>query len=123
MIPSSLIDIILSYAAEYELLDWVDGSKICYDNLAANPRGLDLLFRKADAMVARGEQFELCWWRMSFNPSAVHLLRANPDKVDWEMLNCNEAAMDLIKAHPDGICWKTFAGNENEEAINMLKAN
>ena len=37
----------------------------------------------------------LDWDALSENPAAIHLLKANPDKINWYMLSKNEAAIHL----------------------------
>jgi hypothetical protein len=47
------------------------------------------------------------------NPSAMDLLRANPEKISWNELSMNPSAMDLLRAYPEKINWNTFSGNSS----------
>ena len=42
---------------------------------------------------------------LSFNPNAIELLKANPDKIDYKFLSFNPNAIELLKANPDKIDW------------------
>ena len=46
------------------------------------------------------------WLRLSANSAAMHLLDANPNKMNWSFLSFNPAAMHLLEANPDKINWQ-----------------
>jgi len=48
---------------------------------------------------------------MSINPSAIHLLEKNLDKVHWGMLSLNPAAIHLLEANKEKIDWYWFSVN------------
>jgi len=41
----------------------------------------------------------------------MHLLEANPDKIDWEELSGNPAAIHLLKDNLDKINWDMLSTN------------
>jgi hypothetical protein len=48
---------------------------------------------------------------LSKNPNAMHLLEANPDKIEWFFLSENPAAIYLLEANQDKIDWEMLATN------------
>lgn len=48
MFPKELRDIILDYAAEYELLDWLDGDCISWGNLVRNRNAVDYMIKNPE---------------------------------------------------------------------------
>ncbi len=64
---------------------------------------------------------ELHWGYVSLNPNLIHLLEANPDKIDWDNLSMNPAAIHLLEANLDKIDWGSLSWNPN--AIHLLEAN
>ena len=42
-------------------------------------------------------------WRLAENPSAIHLLEANQDKIRWDWLCKNPSAIRLLEANQDKI--------------------
>jgi len=84
----------------------------------------------------------LDWDQLSANPKAVHLLNANPDRInwfkasqnpliclldvlgkdlDWYSLSANPGALHLLEANPDKINWEALSFNQ--AAIHILEAN
>ena len=41
--------------------------------------------------------------KLSENPNAIHLLEANPDKIDWTWLSLNPNAIHLLEENQDKI--------------------
>jgi hypothetical protein len=66
---------------------------------------------------------KLDWKKLSLNPNAIELLKANLTKIDWESLssNPNSEAIELLKANPSKISWGILSANP--AAIDLLKAN
>jgi hypothetical protein len=53
----------------YKLLDWIDINELDWDGL----------------------------FGLSCNPNAIHLLEANPDKINWNILSRNPNAIHLLE--------------------------
>ena len=66
---------------------------------------------------------KLDWPRLSSNPNAIELLKANSDKIDWLWLSSNPNAMELLKENYENIDWKQLSKNTNPEAIELLREN
>ena len=45
------------------------------------------------------------------NPSAIHLLEANPDKIKWEHLSVNKNALHILEKNQDKLVWKFLSLN------------
>ena len=62
---------------------------------------------------------------MSRNPSAIHLLEKNPDKIDWSQLsnNTSEGAMQLLEKNQNKINWEMMSQNSSKCAIQFLENN
>ena len=45
------------------------------------------------------------WDALSLNKNAIHLLEANPDKINWMNLSENKNAIELLKDNRDKINW------------------
>jgi hypothetical protein len=65
------------------------------------------------------------WESLSSNPNseAIELLKANPSKISWGILSANPAAIDLLKANNNEINWEMLSANPSDGAIELLKAN
>jgi len=61
------------------------------------------------------------WFSLSANPSAIHLLESNLDKVEWSVLSVNPSAIHLLEANLDKVDWNQLSSNPN--AIHLLEAN
>jgi hypothetical protein len=61
------------------------------------------------------------WDYLSLNKNAIHLLEANPEKINWDNLSLNKNAIHLLEANPDKINWMNLS--ENKNAIELLKDN
>ena len=48
------------------------------------------------------------WEGLSENPNAIELLKKNKRKIDWELLSTNPSAIELLKAEPEKIKWGDF---------------
>ena len=61
----------------------------------------------------------------SAQPTAIHLLEQNLDKVDWGMLsgNGNPAAIHLLEQNLDKVIWWRLSLNRNPAAIHLLEKN
>jgi hypothetical protein len=64
---------------------------------------------------------KLEWECLSWNPSAIHLLEANPEKIDWDNLSENPSAIHLLETNTDKINWTLLSSNPS--AIHLLEAN
>ena len=58
---------------------------------------------------------------LSCNPSAIHILEQNMDKVDWEQLSKNPNAIHILEKHLDKVYWWNLS--ENPNAIHILEQN
>ena len=65
---------------EYELLDWINPSKINCGYLSLNPDAIHLLEENLE---------KINWSFLSRNPNAIHLLEKNPEKIRWRHLSYN----------------------------------
>ena len=77
----------------YQLVDWIDASKLNYKILSLNPH---------PHAIHRLEQHpeKIDWGNLSRNPSAMHLLEQHPEKIDWAKLSRNPAAKHLFESNP-----------------------
>ena len=50
---------------------------------------------------------------LSLNPSAIHLLEKNPDKINWFYLSRNPSAIPLLEQNPEKINWDYFSLNHS----------
>ena len=68
---------------------------------------------------------KLNWVKLSSNPNAIELLKANYDEIDWRYLSGNPSteAIELLKSNRYEIDWKRLSGNPNPNAIELLKKN
>jgi hypothetical protein len=51
------------------------------------------------------------WYWLSENPSAMHILQANPDQIKWPNLCRNPAAIDILQENQDKIDWVYLSQN------------
>jgi hypothetical protein len=88
----------------FQLLDWIDASKLSYKILSINPHphAIHLLEQHPD---------KIDWVNLSRNRSAMHLLEQHPDKINWFNLSINPSAMHMLKQHPDKIDWENLSRN------------
>ena len=66
------------------------------------------------------------WYMLSSNTEDIHLLEAEPDKIEWRFLlkNPNASIIPLLQAHPDMIDWQELSYNPNMSIINaFLESN
>jgi hypothetical protein len=65
------------------------------------------------------------WNVLSENPNAIHLLKANMDKIDWFKFSMNPAseALQIIKNNQDRVYWHMLCQNTNPQAIQLLLEN
>lgn len=81
-------------------------------------------FQKKESLTLRKwiNLDKICWYYLCReNPNAIHLLEANPRKIDWGCLSQNPNAIPLLEANQDKIHWGGLSQNSN--AIPLLKAN
>ena len=98
----------------YQLLDWIDSSKLSYKILSLNPHphAIHLLEQHPD---------KIDWEHLSRNPSAMHLLERHPEKIDWWNLSSNPSAMHLLERHPEKIDWANLS--RNPAAKHLFESN
>ena len=70
-LPDDIINVILSFSSEYELVDWILMEKLNWNRLCSNP-------------------YWLCQ-----NPAAIHLLEQNIVKINWDCSSSNLAIHSL----------------------------
>ena len=69
------------------------------------------------------------WQKLSKNPKAVKILKANREKIDWCELSGNQSdeAIKLLEekmiTDPDIVNWNILSGNPNQRAFAILEAN
>ena len=63
------------------------------------------------------------WEKLSANPSAIHILEKNLDKLNWNILCSNPAAIHLLLKLPYRIYWFHFSKNTHPLAIQHIKKN
>ena len=97
---------------KYELLEWLDISKIDWNSLSNNENAIELL---------TNNQEYINWGLLSFNPNAIQLFKENPDKIHWAIISKNPNAIELLKENPDKINWTMISTNIN--AIELIKQN
>lgn len=120
------------------LLEWIPCYKTDSWWVSLNPSALPLLINNIDKIswpaicgnpsafhlfeaIFRNSKEDKHWLFLSLNAAAIHLLEANPDRINWISLSLNPAAIHLLEANPDKINW--YMLSKNPAAINMLKAN
>lgn len=116
-------------------LDWIDPEKLDWYNLSdilpypkllekyrhlirlervcENPHAISFIEKIADSLDTNH------WNILNCNPAAIHLLEANPDKINWEWISENPSAIHLLEANQDKICWRTLC--YNTKAIHLLE--
>ena len=67
-----------------------------------------MAFMKLRAFI---DMEKIGWQFLSENPSAIHLLEANPEKIAWWGLSQNPSAIHLLEANPEKIYWKRLSIN------------
>ena len=63
-------------------------------------------------------QDKICWYGLSLNPNAIHLLEKNPNKIDWYFLSLNENAIELLEKNQDKIRWKSLSYSIGKNEFN-----
>ena len=103
----------MSHQIPMKLRDWVDKSKINWDDLSSNPNAIQLLEKNPD---------KIYWSWLSRNPNAIKLLEQNPDNIDWANLSHNKNAIHLLEKHDySELDWEYLSLNPN--AIHILEQN
>ncbi len=72
----------------YKLLDWIDISKINWNNLSENYNAISILEKNID---------KVDWNNLSENYNAISILEKNIDKVDWLWLSANINAIHILE--------------------------
>ena len=65
------------------------------------------------------DQDKIDWYFLSQNPSAVSLLKKNPNKINWNFLSKNPSAIPLLQKNPNKIDWHYLS--QNPSAISLLE--
>jgi len=110
MFPVDVINIIVEYAFEDELLDWIDEKNLEWYWLSRNSKAINLLEKNLDKVF---------WTSLSQNPYAVHLLEENLDKIEPEYLSLNLNAIHILEKNLDKVDWEYLSQNSN--AIDILE--
>ena len=87
-LPNDIANSILEFWPYYELLEWIDSSKLSFLFLSRNLNAIHLLEKNSD---------KIKWDWLSSNPAAMHLLQQNEEKIHWYWLSGNPAAMHLLQ--------------------------
>jgi hypothetical protein len=61
------------------------------------------------------------WHKICYNPSAMHLIEKNIDKINWFNLSSNTSAIELLERFPENIDYGELSRNSN--AVHILKRN
>ena len=61
------------------------------------------------------------WRELSANPSAMEILKENPDNIVRYALSSNPGAIEYLKENPSKIDWYELCKNPNPEAIELLE--
>lgn len=105
-----------------EIIEKRDPDLLDFDNLVnnPNPRVIEIVKRNIKKVWKERQ-----WKNLSYNCSAVDLMRENFEKIDWISMSQNHSikAIKLLKENPDKIDWDILNTNVNPEAIEMLRAN
>lgn len=132
-LPHALVDIILDYLPDRELLPWIDESKLDWRALSANPAAMYLLEANpekiireqlfynpvaAGIMIKYPNLFSQCFTLL--NGEAIQFIREF-DSWWWSNLSSNPNAIALLEANPDKIDWIKLS--INPAAIHLLEAN
>ncbi len=77
-----------------------------------------------EKVLAHLEQYpdDIDWDFLSSNtsPYAIRILEKNLDKVNWQYLSYNSSALHILKANYEKIIWETACSNPNPEIIKMF---
>ena len=136
MFSAVIVDIIIKYLSQFELLPWIceyesselsDNKnyyiqKLHWFNLSRNPHAIDLLEQNQD---------KINWDWLSLNSNAISLLEQNKDKINWNNLSQNLNAIHLLEQNQDKINWGCLNKDKinwhflsiNPSAINLLQQN
>ena len=87
-LPNDIADLILEYLPDYELLEWIDATRLSWLNLSANPNAIHILEQNKD---------KIDWYCLSKNSAAIHVLGKNKGKIYWDCLSQNPSAIDLLR--------------------------
>jgi hypothetical protein len=81
--------------------------------LSQNPNGVHLLDKNLG---------DICWHAFSLMETIVPFLKIYPGfirRVNWELLSFNETAIDLLKANPEKIHWSYVS--QNPKVLYLLE--
>ena len=86
-LPNDIINVILLFLCEYELVEWILVEKLHWDWLSANPTAIHLLEQNKD---------KIYWDSLSLNPAAIHLLEQHKAKINWDRISENPSSFTHI---------------------------
>ena len=61
---------------------------------------------------------KVCWYELSCNPNAIHILEKNLDKVSWSSLSEIPNAVHILEKNLDRVNWYFLSTNPN--AVHLL---
>lgn len=105
-----------------EIIESRDPDLLDFDSLVNNPEpGAIEIIKRNLSKITKDYQ----WRTLSFNISAVSLMRDHFEKISWDDMSQNHSneAIKLLKENPEKINWNLLSANENYNAIQMLKEN
>ena len=76
-LPDDIINVILLFVSEFELVDWILMNKLNWNCLSVNPAAIHLL---------EEHQKKIFWNWLSQNSAAIYLLEQNKDKINRKCL-------------------------------------
>lgn len=97
--------------------------KINWSELSGNPnpKAIQLLENYVKHHPYKPIYSREIWDILSGNPAAIHILEANPRKIDWHWFSENPKAIRLIEENLDKVDW--FGLSYNPGAIHILEKN
>jgi hypothetical protein len=84
----------------------------------------DILSENPSAIhILEANPDKIDWYGLSENPRAIHLLEKNLDKIDWFGLSTNPAALPILEKNLDKINWAGLHWNKHPKAMELLEKN
>ena len=95
-----------------KLRDWIDKTKINWDQLSINPNSINLLENNLKYIN---------WELLSENTEAKDLIEKNLSKINWKRLSKNPSMLHILEKHESKIDLENLAFNKNPNAEKILR--
>ena len=64
-LPNDIVNLILEFLLDYELLEWIDSTRLCWADLSANPNAIHILEQNKDKnhlvfVIVKPKHFQSC---------------------------------------------------------------